>query len=128
MKDFLSPDQVTALRLAHRSIKDKKLADRIKAILYLHYGFSYEETAKLLLLDGVTLRRYVGRYKEAGIDGLLECRYHGGKSRLTTLEQESLEQHLVSHTLTTAKQVQEYIQKTYGKSILCLELPNSCIA
>lgn len=116
MKDFLSPDQVTALRVTHKGIKDKKLADRIKAILYLHYGLSYEQTAKLLLLDDVTLRRYVARYKETGIDGLLEYHYHGGKSRLTILQQKELETYLVSHTLTTAKQVQDHISKTYGKT------------
>jgi hypothetical protein len=41
MKDFLSPDQIAALRVTHRSMKDKKLADRIKSMLLLNKGFSY---------------------------------------------------------------------------------------
>lgn len=116
MKDFLSEEQVITLRLAHKGIKDKKLADRIKAILALHAGFSYEQIATLLLLDEVTLRRYVQKFQGQGVAGLLEYRYHGGTSRLTTVQEESLEQYLVSHTLTTAKEVRDHILKTYGKT------------
>lgn len=115
MKGFLTPEQLTALRLAHKSIKDKKLADRIKAIVCLHRGFSYAETATLLFLDEVTLRRYVQKFQERGIEGLLEYRYRGGKSRLSILQQQSLEEYLVSHTLTTAQEVKSYVEKNYGK-------------
>lgn len=116
MKDFLSEEQIIALRLTHKGIKDKKLADRIKAILYLHYGFSYEETAKLLLLDEATLRRYLQKFQEKGTDRLLEYRYHGGKSRLAMLEMEALGKYLVYNTLTTAQQVRNHIFKVYGKT------------
>lgn len=115
MKDFLSPDQVTVLRITHKGIKDKKLADRIKAILLLNKGLSYTQVADILMLDGVSIRRYEKQFKEKGIDGLLEYRYAGGKSKLTILEQKELEEYLVSHTLITAKQVQDHIIKTYGK-------------
>lgn len=113
---MLNDTQVTELKLAHKQTRDKRLADRIKAVLYLHYGFSYDEIAKLLLFDDVTIRRYAKQYKEKGIDGLLEYRYKGGKSKLTTVEQKELEAYLVSHTLTTSQQVREYIQQTYGKA------------
>lgn len=116
MKNFLSEKQIAALRFTHKSIKDKKLADRVKAILYLHYGFSYEETAKLLLLDEVTLRRYFQKFQKKDIEGLLECHYHGGKSQLTTAQREDIERYLVFHTLTTAQQVRDHIFKTYGKT------------
>ena len=116
MKGFLTEEQVIALRVAHKSIKDKKLADRIKAILALHTGFSYEQIAQLLLLDEVTLRRYIQKFQEQGVSGLLEWHYHGGKSHLTILEQHALETYLVSHILTTAKEVQAYIHTAYGKT------------
>lgn len=115
MKDFLTPEQVSSLRFEHRHLKDKKLADRIKALLSLNTGFAIAEVASILLLDEVTLRRYVQKFQEQGISGLLECHYHGGKSHLTVLEQNALETYLVTRTLTTAKQVQDYILKTYGK-------------
>jgi transposase len=115
MKDFLTEEQIKVLRFEHRHLRDKKLADRIKAILALNSGYSYEQISNMLLLDEVTLRRYVQKFQEQGISGLLECHYHGGKSQLSTLEQQALETYLVSHTLTTAKEISDHIQKTYGK-------------
>jgi len=40
MRDFLTEEQVKVLKLTHKTLKDKKLADRIKAVLMLHYGFT----------------------------------------------------------------------------------------
>ncbi len=116
MKDFLTPEQVSSLRFEHRHLRDKKLADRIKALLSLNAGFDIAEVAHILLLDEVTLRRYVQKFQERGIPGLLEYHYHGGKSHLTVLECTALETYLVSNTLTTAKEIQAYIQRTYGKT------------
>ncbi len=115
MKGFLTPEQVKALRIAHRQIKNKKLADRIKVLLSLNAGHAIEEVSSILLLDEVTLRRYIALYKTKGINGLLECQYHGGKSRLSVIQRNALEAYLVNNTLTTAKEVQAYIHTTYGK-------------
>lgn len=116
MKDFLSPEQLATLRTTHRSLKDKKVADRIKAIVYLHYGFSYDEIARLLFLDEITLRRYEKQYKAKGIDGLLQSHYHGGRSRLSLVQQKALEEYVSSHIFTTAAEVQTYVQSVYGKT------------
>lgn len=64
MKDFLTEEQVKVLKQTHKTIKDKRLADRIKAVLSLNAGFEYSYVAKILLLDEVTLRRYVQRYTQ----------------------------------------------------------------
>src|SRR5476651_2815234 len=113
---FLTEEQVSALRQAHRIIKDKKLADRIKAILSLNAGFSYTQIATILLLDEVTLRRYVQKFQEKGIDGILEYRYRGGQSRLSVLQQEAIKEYFREETPQTAKEAVAYIQKTYGMS------------
>jgi len=53
MPNILTDNEVVVLREAHRTIKDKKLADRIKAILSLNEGFEYSLIAKILLLDEI---------------------------------------------------------------------------
>lgn len=113
MPNFLTKDEVTVLREAHRTIKDKKQADRIKAVLSLNEGFEYAHIAKILLLDEATLNRYVKRFKEKGIEGLLECRYLGGKTRLTLLQEQKLKLYLKDNTKRTAKEVVNYIYETY---------------
>lgn len=116
MKDFLTPEEVLSLRSVHKQIKEKKLADRIKAILSLNAGFSYEQIAAILLLDEVTLRRYVEKFKTHGVKGLLECRYHGGTSRLSRTQEDEIKKYLREHTPQTAKEAVSYIQKMYGVS------------
>jgi len=113
---MLNDDQVKELKVVHKQTRDKRLADRIKAVLMLHFGFTFAQIKLALLLDEVTVRRYVKQFKTKGIDGLLEYHYHGGKSYLTVPQQTTLETYLVSHTLTTAKEVQAYILTTYGKT------------
>jgi transposase len=113
---ILTEEQVVGLKQAHKQTREKRLADRIKAILYLHYGLSYAEIAKLLLFDEVTIRRYLKQFKEKGIDGLLESRYTGGKSRLSLLQETALRQYFKEQTPQTATEVVAYIHKTYDIS------------
>lgn len=113
---MLTEEQVATLKIAHKQTREKRFADRIKAVLMVHNGFTYEQIQTALLLDEVTVRRYCKQFQEKGVEGLLECQYHGGKSRLSVLQQNMLEAYLVSNTLTTAQQIRSYIQTTYGKT------------
>lgn len=116
MGKLLTDDQVVMLRQAHRKIKDRNKADRIKAVLLLDKGFSYPEVATILLLDDTTIRRYEAEFAERQIKGLLESRYSGGKSRLSVLQQKELREYFREHTPQTAKEACDHIAKTYGMS------------
>lgn len=113
MPDILTEDEILKLRLEHKKIKDKKLADRIKAILYLHYGMSYSQIARLLLLDEVTLRRYVKQYQEKGLGGLLEYRYRGSQTKLSLVQKQELREYLKTNTPRTALEVAKYVLEKY---------------
>lgn len=115
MPEFLTKDQVNELRQAHRSVKDKKLADRIKALILLNNGYSYSHVAEVLLLDEVTIRRYVQRFKEDGIEGLLECRYSGGAGKLTLEQEAAVKNYFTLFTPHTTNEVVSYIKQQYGK-------------
>ncbi len=104
MKDFLSEDQKIILQEAHHSSHLRKSADRIKTILFLNAGFSYGETAELLMLDEMTIRRYEKEYMKTGVDGLLESRYHGTEGFLTELQEQELITYLRSHICQTVKE------------------------
>lgn len=111
---MLTEKQVSDLKLAHKQTREKRLADRIKAVLYVHFGLSYAEIAKLLLFDEVTVRRYTKQFQEKGMAGLLEYRYIGGRSRLTIKQETELRLFLRDNTKRTAKEVCDFIEKTYG--------------
>src|SRR5437899_305754 len=116
MKDFLTAREVLILREAHHSSRFRKSADRIKTILALNQGLSYQDTAKLLLLDDITIRRYEKEYKEKGIEGLLESRYQGSVANLTKEQEAELKKHLKDKIYQTVKAVIAYVQKTYNIS------------
>ena len=113
MPNILTKDEVVVLRKAHRTIKDKKLADRIKAILSLNEGFEYSLIAKILLLDEITLRRYLKRFKQKGLPGLLEMKYSGGQTKLNLTQESELKKYLEVNTKRTVKEVVGYIEIKY---------------
>ena len=47
----LSTEQLAELRVGHRRTRDKREADRIKAVVFLATGWSVEEVAEVLLVD-----------------------------------------------------------------------------
>lgn len=114
MPNFLTAQQVQVLRQVHRTIKDKKLADRIKAVLSLNAGHEYSQVASILLLDEITLRRYVKKFMENGVSGLLELHYTGGRTSLTLTQELELKEYLRGNTRRTAKEIVGYVAKTYG--------------
>ncbi len=113
MPNILTDNEVLVLREAHRTIKDKKLADRIKAILSLNEGFEYPLIAKILLLDEITLRRYLKKFKQKGLSGLLEMKYSGGQTRLTLVQETELKKYLEINTKRTSKEITDYVFETY---------------
>ena len=101
------------LRQTHRESKNKKHADRIKTILMLNRGKTYQEIAEDLLLDDSTLRNYYTDYMEGGIKKLLEYDYTGGTSRLSYEQLQALDVHLQQHTYLSSKEIKVHIEKEF---------------
>lgn len=61
----LAQKQREDLRARHKKERDKRVRDRIKAILAYDDGLSYLEISRILLLDDETIRRYIKDYSES---------------------------------------------------------------
>jgi len=114
MPQFLKSEQELALKQAHREIKVKKLADRIKAILLLNQGFTSSQVCHMLLLDEGTVNRYFRQYQARGLDGLLEYRYRGKSGTLALNQEQALKTYIDTHLHSCAKEVVKYVKRTYG--------------
>jgi len=114
MKDFLTEQEVKELGSKHRQCKEKRQADRIKTILCLNKGYSFQQVSEILLLDDSTLRNYYAEYVEGGVKRLLEDNYSGGASRLSCSQIQALDAHLRQHTYLSSKEIGAYIQKKFG--------------
>lgn len=91
---------------------NQKKSDRIKAILLLDKGFSYGETAEILLIDDATVRRWHSTFSTEGIKILLKDNYRGGECKLGPDELSELSFHLNQKIYLTAKAICAHVNPT----------------
>jgi len=115
MKDYtLSKVKIAELETYHRSLRDKRQADRVKAVIALSKGWSAAQVAEILLFDEKTSRHYFDRYQKGGLGALLDDNYSGAEPKLDTHQMSELEYYLEEHILPDAKSVIAHIEKQYG--------------
>lgn len=109
----LTSKERSDLQTRHKKERDKRVCDRIKAVLAYDDGYSYSEIARLLLLDDETIRRHVedyfSKHKLAPENG-------GSTGYLSIAEIESLKHHLREVTYLYVKDICAYVKSSYGKN------------
>lgn len=115
MKDYtLSKEKMAELEKLHRSIRDKRQADRVKAVIALSKGWSAVQVAEILLFDEKTSRNYFERYQNVGIEALLDNNYTGAEPKLNEHQINELDSYLEERIFLDAKSVVDHIHKQYG--------------
>jgi Transposase and inactivated derivatives len=109
----LSTKELSALKLAHKSCRQRVDADRIKAVYLLGKGWSINEVVEALLLEDDAIRRYFRRYKEDGVTGLLTHLHQGKSSNLTDAELGLLEAHLKENLYPTVAEIIAYVEQEF---------------
>ncbi len=84
------------LETAAGAAVSKRSHVRMMAIKALLLGIAYEQVAALYAVPEKTLSRWVGRFNERGIDGLIEGR-HTGRPQKITPQQSSVYEELIQH-------------------------------
>jgi len=112
----LTDTEKQSLKKLHRTLKDKKGADKIKGLILLSDGYSYEQIEEILLLDERTIRRYKETYKKSGVGELLKSNYTGGVSELSIDELNKLSEQVENNLYSTSMEVCNYVEKTFGKT------------
>jgi transposase len=111
MAYFLSDSERAALRVQHKHERDKRICDRIKAVLLFDKGWSYAEIASVLLLDDQTIFNHVQEYKTLS---KLTCNHKGSDGKLNAFQIRILLEHLDQHTYLHVKDIVVFVQATYG--------------
>jgi len=115
MKDYvLSKEKIAELEALHRSLHDKRQADRVKAVIALSKGWSAVQVAQILLFDEKTSRHYFERYQKGGLPMLLDDNYSGADPKLNEHQMSELEAYLDEHIFLDAKSVIAHISAQYG--------------
>jgi len=115
MKDYeLSKEAIVELEVLHRSLRDKRQADRVKAVIALSKGWSVADIAEILLFDEKTSRNYFDRYQQGGVSALLDDHYPGADPKLNERQMAELEEYLEAHIMGDAKAVIAHIYQQYN--------------
>jgi len=117
MLDYtLSGKELAELRAAHRNTRDKREADRIKAVVLLATGWTAEQVAEVLQVEPNTVRGHFKRYREGGVKALGHVAFRGSACALDKEQLATLDAHLQTHLYETAKAIAHWVEKTFEVS------------
>ncbi len=111
MTNSLSSSQRENLTNLHRKEKNRRNADRIKAILLSDKGWSYRKIAEALLLDEQTISLHVSDYKSKAKVSLSSG---GSQSKLNSLQTTELIAHLEQNPYDKVIDIATYVKSNYG--------------
>ncbi len=107
---LLSKQEREALRAQHRLERDRRVCDRIKAVLLYDKGWSYEAIAEALLLSSAGIKNHISEYesiKKLNPDG------GGSTEKLDANQAKKLIDHLEEHTYLYVKDILQYVQSNW---------------
>lgn len=110
----LSQEEKITIKQLHRNCKQRKHADKLKAILLLDKGHSCVEVGEILLLDDDTIRKYRNSYLNQGATSLLTDDNKGRKSLLTPQQLKTLDRHISENTYMDSKGIVSWIEKQFS--------------
>jgi len=109
---YILPDELhIALRERHRKERDRRVADRIKAVLLRDKGYSYEEIADVLFLSDEGARKHVSDYFR---EAKLAPENGGSEPELNAEDTATLLSHLESRTYLYVREIVAYVEKEFS--------------
>lgn len=109
--ELLSAAERQVLLKRHKQERDRRVADRIKAVILRDDGWSYEAIAEALLLSHEAIRQHLKDYEDSG---KLQPENGGSESLLTHVQIDELLLHLDTHLYSKASDIAAYVHRTYG--------------
>jgi transposase len=100
-----------ALEEQIRTTHERKMADRLRVLLYRAKGYAIQFIAELLQMSRNHVREILQRYQTGGVAAVLEPdHYKGSQPQLTVEQQQALKIELKTHIYATAYQVAAWIE------------------
>jgi len=113
MNQFLSPSEEIYLKSQHRPEKNRRVADRIKAILLSNKGWSHVRISEALFLDDESVSRHIREYKK---DQKLHLHSGGSVSKLSIEQSSELVDHLMTQVYVKVSEICTHVLSEYDVS------------
>jgi transposase len=97
-----------------RQTHDKRIAQRLSALLWVADGRTQHEAADLLGVCPRQVRKWLRLYRTRGLDALTALRYRGDPGHLRPAQVERLKQEVQTGCFLTAQQVCDWVQQQWG--------------
>jgi transposase len=111
MSNFLTEEERALLHRQHKKERDKRVCDRIKAVLLRDKGWTWMQIADALLLSEEILRQHL---KEFQASRKLKPENGGSKEKLSSKQSKQLIDHLQKHTYLYVKDIAVYVKSAWG--------------
>lgn len=112
MGSLLTSEDRAALLLHHRSERDGRIKDRLKAVLLRDDGMSYSQIAAVLFLSHEGVRQQVEDYLRA--NGKLAPENGGSQARLGGEQAQKLIDHLDAELYVRTRDIVAYVKTAFG--------------
>ena len=111
--NILSEEEKINLRIQHKKERDKRICDRIKAVLLYDKGWSVQAIAEALLLSDDAICSHISEYTTLK---KLKPENGGSTEKLFENQSKELEKHLQNHTYLYVKDIILWIKLKWGIS------------
>lgn len=119
MRNFITDYERSNLMIQHKKERDKRICDRIKAVLLYDKGWALMQIAEALLLSDDAIRQHIRGYKESK---KLKPEYGGSVEKLSLDQSEQLEKHLQKHTYLYIKDILLYVKTVFKFFLLTVQI------
>jgi transposase len=96
-----------------RHTLDKRVADRLSALLWVADCRTQQEAALLLGVTARQVRKWLSLYRTGGLDGLCSLRFQGDPGNLSCAQVERLKQEVSTGRFLAARQVADWVADTF---------------
>lgn len=110
MKGFLDNTEREFLLEEHKKERDKRICDRIKAVLLYDKGWSYQKIAEALLISHEGVRQHVMDYEA---EKKLSPKNGGSLSKMNKAQNNFLVEHLREKTYLSAKDIVAFVWEEF---------------
>jgi transposase len=108
--NFLTQQEKEALKAQHKLERDRRICDRIKAVLLYDEGWSSQEIAHALLLSSDCIKNHISEYESAK---KLKPDGGGSSEKLNFKQAKELIDHLEEHTYLYVKDILLYVESRW---------------
>src|ERR1700712_5015073 len=110
----LTPQQRKEIGERRRHAPDRRIYQRLSAVLWSEDGRSREEIADLLGVSTRQVGQWLRIFRNKGLDELCPLHYQGDPGRLGPAQVERLQQEIAKGVFHNAEQVRTRVQETLG--------------